>query len=63
MKLTPGPEKRGKAAKKALHLFMSDKQCSLREKDLLKSIKDDVMARNIPGKVKLATSQFQKYKK
>lgn len=63
MKITPGTEKRGKAAKKALQVFLIDKQCSLHEKDLMKSIKDDIMARNIPGKVKIAAPQLIKNKK
>lgn len=57
VKLTPGTSKRGKAAKTAVSIFLRDKTCTNREKDLLKSIKDEVLARNIPGKVKLAAPQ------
>uniref|UniRef100_A0A182P3X4 NFACT RNA-binding domain-containing protein n=1 Tax=Anopheles epiroticus TaxID=199890 RepID=A0A182P3X4_9DIPT len=60
VKLTPGTGKRGKASKMALQIFLKDKQCTPREKDLLKAVKDEVLARNIPGKVKLSAPQMQK---
>lgn len=63
VKLTPGTGRRGKAAKTALMMFMKDKSCSLRERDLLKGVKDESLARNIPGKVKLSAPQLQKFKK
>ncbi|XP_016980552.1 nuclear export mediator factor NEMF homolog [Drosophila rhopaloa] len=63
VKLTPGTGKRGKAAKLALNIFAKEKSCSTREKDLLKSIKEESLARNIPGKVKLSAPQLQKYHK
>ncbi|XP_054084386.1 ribosome quality control complex subunit NEMF homolog [Zeugodacus cucurbitae] len=63
VKLTPGTGKRGRAAKTALTMFSKDKNCSPREKDLLKSIKEEALARNIPGKVKLSAPQLQKFKK
>ncbi|KAH8363359.1 hypothetical protein KR084_009067, partial [Drosophila pseudotakahashii] len=63
VKLTPGTGKRGKAAKLALNIFAKEKGCNTREKDLLKSIKEESMARNIPGKVKLSAPQLQKYHK
>ncbi|XP_039446062.1 ribosome quality control complex subunit NEMF homolog [Culex pipiens pallens] len=63
VKLTPGTGKRGKASKTALQIFLKDKQCSHREKDLLKAVKDETLARNIPGKVKLSAPQMQKVKK
>ncbi|XP_055586216.1 ribosome quality control complex subunit NEMF homolog [Uranotaenia lowii] len=63
VKLTPGTGKRGKASKTALQIFLKDKQCSTREKDLLKAVKDETLARNIPGKVKLSAPQMQKVKK
>lgn len=37
---------------------MKDKTCSAREKDLLKGVKDEVLARNIPGKVKISAPQL-----
>lgn len=61
--MTPGTGKRGRAAKTALTMFSKDKACAPREKDLLKSIKEEQMARNIPGKVKISAPQLQKFKK
>uniref|UniRef100_A0A1L8DH75 Putative rna-binding protein n=1 Tax=Nyssomyia neivai TaxID=330878 RepID=A0A1L8DH75_9DIPT len=63
VKLTPGTGRRGKASKMAVLIFQKDKTCSGREKDLLKSVKDEMIARNIPGKVKLSAPQLQKFKK
>ncbi|XP_036341726.1 LOW QUALITY PROTEIN: nuclear export mediator factor NEMF homolog [Rhagoletis pomonella] len=63
VKLTPGTGKRGRAAKTALTMFSKDKSCGPRERDLLKSIKEEALARNIPGKVKLSAPQLQKFKK
>ncbi|KAG5672133.1 hypothetical protein PVAND_002287 [Polypedilum vanderplanki] len=51
VKLTPGTGKRGKAAKTAVQIFLKDKSCSNREKDLIKAVKDETLARNIPGKI------------
>ncbi|CAG0883508.1 unnamed protein product [Darwinula stevensoni] len=63
VKLLPGTGKRGKGAKTALNMFINDKTATQREKDLLKSVKDQDLARNIPGRVKLAAPQLQKHKK
>uniref|UniRef100_A0A1B0GPH2 NFACT protein C-terminal domain-containing protein n=1 Tax=Phlebotomus papatasi TaxID=29031 RepID=A0A1B0GPH2_PHLPP len=63
VKLTPGTGRRGKASKMAVMIFQKDKNCSTREKDLLKSVKEEMIARNIPGKVKLSAPQLQKFKK
>ncbi|EFN86238.1 nuclear export mediator factor NEMF homolog isoform X1 [Harpegnathos saltator] len=63
VKLTPGIGKRGKAAKTAIAVFLRDKEISSHEKDLLKAIKDEMLARNIPGKVKISAPQIQKLKK
>ncbi|KAH8312498.1 hypothetical protein KR044_011035, partial [Drosophila immigrans] len=63
VKLTPGTGKRGKAAKVAVNMFSKDKACNNREKDLLKSIKEEALARNIPGKVKISAPQLQKFRK
>lgn len=63
VKLTPGTGKRGRAAKLAINMFSKDKACNNREKDLLKSIKEETLARNIPGKVKISAPQLQKLKK
>lgn len=47
----------------AMLMFQKDKACLSREKDLLKSVKDETIARNIPGKVKLSAPQLQRFKK
>lgn len=57
VKLTPGFGKRGKAARTAVQIFLKDKTCTPREKDLLKAVKDENLARNLPGKVKLSAPQ------
>lgn len=62
VKLTPGTGKRGKACKTAIAMFLADKHTIQREKDLLKSVKDQDPARNMPGKVKLSAPHLQKVK-
>ncbi|KAG7203097.1 hypothetical protein KM043_010219 [Ampulex compressa] len=62
VKLTPGTGKRGKAAKTALTVFLKDKEITSREKDILKAVKEETIARNIPGKVKISAPQIQKLK-
>ncbi|XP_029454231.1 nuclear export mediator factor NEMF isoform X2 [Rhinatrema bivittatum] len=63
VKLTPGTQKKGKAAKTALNSFMHSKEASAREKDLLRSVKDTDLSRNIPGKVKVSAPNLQVTKK
>ncbi|XP_066993709.2 ribosome quality control complex subunit NEMF homolog [Anabrus simplex] len=63
VKLTPGTGKRGKAAKTALNMFLKDRSATQREKDLIRSVKDEDLARNIPGKVKVSAPQLQKLRK
>ncbi|XP_066585470.1 ribosome quality control complex subunit NEMF homolog [Prorops nasuta] len=63
VKLTPGTGRRGKAAKTVVAVFLKDKDITSREKDLLKAVKDETIARNIPGKVKISAPQIQKLKK
>ena len=63
MKIIPGQSKRGKASKTAISVFMADKLATNREKDLIKSLKDQDIGRNLPGKVKLAVPQSMKPKK
>ncbi|KAJ8723666.1 hypothetical protein PYW07_007646 [Mythimna separata] len=63
VKLTPGASKRGKAAKTAVQVFLRDKAASPRERDLLKAVKEENIARNFPGKVKLSAPQLHKHKK
>ncbi|XP_076267295.1 nuclear export mediator factor NEMF homolog Clbn isoform X1 [Rhynchophorus ferrugineus] len=63
VKLTPGTAKRGKAAKTAVSMFLKDRSITAREKDLLKAVKDEQMARNLPGKVKLSAPKLQMLRK
>ncbi|KAF7397649.1 hypothetical protein HZH68_008871 [Vespula germanica] len=63
VKLTPGTSTRGKAAKTAIAVFLKDKEVTLREKDLLKAVKEESVVRNIPGKVKISAPQIQKIRK
>ncbi|KAM9381063.1 ribosome quality control complex subunit NEMF [Phaethornis superciliosus] len=63
VKLTPGTQKKGKAAKIALHNFMQSKEASAREKDLFRSVKDTDLSRNIPGKVKVSAPHLLNMKK
>ena len=62
VKVTPGTSKRGKAAKTTLMVFMADRTATSREKDLLKSLKDQDVSRNLPGKVKISAPQLLKSK-
>ncbi|CAH1163719.1 unnamed protein product [Phaedon cochleariae] len=59
VKLTPGTARRGKAAKTVVAIFLKDRSITPREKDLLKAVKDEQLARNIPGKVKLSAPKLQ----
>ncbi|OQR70237.1 nuclear export mediator factor NEMF-like [Tropilaelaps mercedesae] len=63
VKLTPGTSKRGKAAKIALNMFQHDKSITQRERDLLRAAKDQEVARNMPGQVKMSAANLQKYRK
>ncbi|XP_044747380.1 nuclear export mediator factor NEMF homolog [Coccinella septempunctata] len=63
VKITPGTGKKGKAAKMAVAMFLKDRTTTQREKDLLKAVKDDQLARNFPGKVKLSAPKLQSLKK
>jgi hypothetical protein len=56
VKLIPGTTKRGKAAKLAVNMFVTDKATTAREKDLFKSLKDTDLSRNMPGKVKVSSN-------
>ncbi|XP_060117382.1 ribosome quality control complex subunit NEMF [Heteronotia binoei] len=63
VKLTPGTQRKGKAAKTALQSFMQSKEASPREKDLFRSVKDTDLSRNIPGKVKVSAPHLLHAKK
>lgn len=60
VKITPGTGRRGKTSKTAFAMFSKEKGCSNQEKDLIKAIKPDLAARNMPGKVKLSAPQMQR---
>ncbi len=62
VKLTPGTGKRGKATKTGLAMFLADKSVQQSERGLLKAVKDQDLARNLPGKVKLSAPHLQKIK-
>ncbi|XP_068608392.1 ribosome quality control complex subunit NEMF [Brachionichthys hirsutus] len=55
VKLTPGSQKKGKAARTAVLSFMKAKDASTRERDVLRSVKDGDLSRNMPGKVKVSS--------
>lgn len=54
MKIIPGTSKRGKAARTALEYFLKMKDSTAQEKTLIKSVQDNILSRNFPGKVKLS---------
>ncbi|GIX85354.1 nuclear export mediator factor NEMF homolog [Caerostris extrusa] len=62
VKIIPGSSRRGKAAKTALQIFMHEKTAIQREKDLLRSVKDQDISRNLPGKIKISTASYKKVK-
>ncbi|CAH0756623.1 unnamed protein product [Diatraea saccharalis] len=63
VKLTPGTSKRGKAAKAAVQVFLRERSATARERDLLKAVREENIARNFPGKVKLSAPHLHKHKK
>ncbi|XP_040916388.1 nuclear export mediator factor NEMF-like [Toxotes jaculatrix] len=63
VKLTPGSQKKGKAARTAVLSFMKAKEASTREKDLFRSVKDTDLSRNMPGKVKVSAPNLLAAKK
>lgn len=63
VKLTPGSQKKGKAARTAVFSFMKAKETSSREKDLFRSVKDTDLSRNMPGKVKVSAPNLLAAKK
>lgn len=62
VKIIPGSNRRGKAAKTTLQIFMHEKSATSREKDLLRSVKDQDISRNLPGKIKIAAASYKKVK-
>ncbi|XP_073683210.1 ribosome quality control complex subunit NEMF [Garra rufa] len=63
VKLTPGAQKKGKAARTAVMSFTRGKDTSAREKDLFRSVKDTDLSRNMPGKVKVSAPNLLAAKK
>ncbi|XP_047201061.1 ribosome quality control complex subunit NEMF-like isoform X2 [Girardinichthys multiradiatus] len=63
VKLTPGSQKKGKAARTAVLSFIKAKDASSREKDLFRSVKDADLSRNMPGKVKVSAPNLLAAKK
>ncbi|XP_060736279.1 ribosome quality control complex subunit NEMF-like [Tachysurus vachellii] len=63
VKLTPGTQKKGKAARTAVFSFMHAKETIAREKDLFRSVKDTDLSRNMPGKVKVSAPNLLAAKK
>lgn len=59
VKVIPGANKRGKAAKACLGVFLHDKRATQREKDLLRALRDQDYARNIPNKVKISAANLK----
>lgn len=62
VKLTPGTGKKGKATKTAIQMFISDKETTLRERDLLRAVMDQDLGRNMPGKVKVSAPNLMAHK-
>ncbi|GFT99284.1 nuclear export mediator factor Nemf [Nephila pilipes] len=62
VKIIPGSSRRGKAAKTTLQIFMQEKTTTPRERDLLRSVKDQDISRNLPGKIKISTASYKKVK-
>ncbi|KAL0969617.1 hypothetical protein UPYG_G00229890 [Umbra pygmaea] len=63
VKLTPGTQKKGKAARTAVLSFTKARDASTREKDLFRSVKDTDLSRNMPGKVKVSAPNLLAAKK
>ena len=55
VKLTPGTQKKGKAGKQAMEVFTRAKDCTPREKDIMKFITDNECVIAILGDVKVST--------
>ncbi len=61
VKLTPGPMKKGKAAKLAIDLFMKSNE--LKEKSLMKGFTDNELVSAMIGDVKVSTPGLQQHQK
>lgn len=59
VKLTPGPQKKGKAAHQALEVFVRDREATPREVELLKAVPDNDLIASIMGDVKVSKPGIQ----
>lgn len=57
VKMIPGTSKRGKSARNALNIFLNSKESNEQEKAMMKSVNDQILCRDLPGKVKLSVRQ------
>lgn len=63
VKLTPGVQKKGKAAKQAIEVFLKNKDISNSEKSAIKALADPEMVAILIGNVKLSTPGLQQVQK
>ena len=63
VKLTPGPQKKGKACKQAMELFMNSRDCNETEKQLMKGLTDPELVAIMIGDVKISTPGLQQMKR
>lgn len=63
VKVLPGSNRRGKSAKTALHLFTNDKRATNKERDLIRSMKDQDFARNLPNHLKITAQHLTQVSK
>jgi len=63
VKVLPGQNKRGKAAKTVLQFFLNNKSCTQLEKNLLKNAKDQDIGRNLPNNIKISAINLNSVKK
>eukprot|EP00127_Corallochytrium_limacisporum_P006747 Clim_evm17s235 gene=Clim_evmTU17s235 len=54
LKVTPGSQKKGKAAQSIVQSFLRQKDCTAQEKDLIKAIRDQDLIVGLPGKIRVA---------
>lgn len=63
VKLTPGTQKKGKACKQAVDVFLKHKDISATEKSLIKALTDPEMVAIMIGDVKLSTPGLHQVQK
>jgi hypothetical protein len=63
VKLTPGTQKKGKAAKQAIDVFSKNKEMSSVEKSLMRALTDPEMVAIMIGEVKLSTPGLHQVQK